>query len=90
MNKYTKEQYATGKYDVLYSGLYPRRIGHIVGANRTYQAERGPVNLGYFKTLKAAMQAIITEYERPYTDADVADQAAKDKASFSQYPDSQF
>jgi len=66
---YKTEKYASGKYDVIYTGLYPRRIGHIVGANKTYLAERGPVNLGYFKTRKGAMQAIIAEYERPHTPA---------------------
>jgi len=64
--EYTKESYAEGTYDIIWHGLFPRRIGYIVGANRVYQAERGPVDLGYFKTLKAAMQAVITEFERPH------------------------
>jgi len=52
------EKYAAGKYMVYTTGEYPLRIGHIVGANRVYLAECGPLTIGYFKTRKAAMDAI--------------------------------
>ena len=66
---YKTEKYAATRYDVMYIGAYPRRIGHIVGAKDTWLAERGPINLGYFKTKKAAKEAIIAEYERPHSEA---------------------
>lgn len=50
---YYSEKCAKGKFDVFYSGLhknYPRRIGFIVGSKTTWEAERGPINLGYFKS----------------------------------------
>ena len=67
------EIYATGKYDVLTAnkdGSFPRRIGHIVGGKRRWQAEMTPnhfinPDLGYFNTKKAAMLAIECEYNRP-------------------------
>ena len=52
------ERYATGKYDVITLGDYPRRVGHIVGGRDTWLAEVPYKDLGYFKTLKAARQAI--------------------------------
>ena len=56
--KVIREKYAEAKYFVYSAKPYPCRVGHIVGANRTYQAESGANDLGYFKTLKAATQAI--------------------------------
>ena len=55
------ERYAQGKWDVhLFdeSGEYPVRVGHIIGGNRKYLAEKGPRNLGYFQTKGQALQAI--------------------------------
>jgi hypothetical protein len=73
------EIYSTGKYDVLYAndkGQYPRRIGHIVGAKRSWLAEvtlnHLTPNLGYFKTKKAALLAIKCEFERPLTNSEAA------------------
>jgi hypothetical protein len=52
------EKYATGKYDVLTVGEYPRRVGHITGARDTWLPEIGYEQLRYQKTLKAAVDAI--------------------------------
>ena len=54
------QRYAIGKWDVLTTGEYPARVGHIVGGNGKYLAETGPVTLGYYPTLKAAQAAIAT------------------------------
>ena len=72
------EIYATGKYDVLYAndnGQCPRRIGHIIGGRRNWQAEMTmnhfiKPDLGDFKTKKAALLAIQYEFERPLSNAE--------------------
>ncbi len=70
MKNYKIETQATGRYEVYYSSdILPqrtRRIGFIIGANKVYLAERGPINLGYFKTKKQAVNAIISEFERKH------------------------
>ena len=58
MPKLKTERYASGKYDVITVGEYPKRVGHIVGGRDTWLAERPYQELGYFKTLKQARQAI--------------------------------
>ena len=58
MSTLKTEKYSTGKYDVLTAGEYPRRVGHIVGAKRSWLAEAGPIVLGYYKTRMAAVDAI--------------------------------
>ena len=62
---YKTEKYAIGKFDVISTGAYPSRIGHICGAKTTWHAESGHVDLGYHKTKKKALEAIVAEYERP-------------------------
>ena len=52
------EKYASGKWFVYTAGDYPKLVGHIVGGNKVYLAERGPESLGYFPTIKAAKAAI--------------------------------
>ena len=55
------ELYSSGKWDVLQTdeqGKYPVRIGHVIGARKVYLAEAGPVNLGYYKSKKNAVEAI--------------------------------
>lgn len=53
------ERYAIEKWMVYTTGDYPKRIGHIVGGNRKYLAEMGPDGtLGYFRTIRAAKEAI--------------------------------
>lgn len=55
-------------FDITYNGLYPRLIGFITKQGRSWMAERGPINLGKFKTRLQARKAIIAEFERPHTE----------------------
>ena len=64
MNTLKTEKYATGKYDVLTLGEYPRRIGHITGARDTWLPEIGHVSLPYQKTRKAAVHAIALHHQQ--------------------------
>lgn len=52
------ETYETGRYFVYTTGEYPTRIGHILKGFNGYYAEAGSVDLGLFKTKKAAGEAI--------------------------------
>lgn len=64
---YKTEKVGEGKFDVMATGElkeYPRRIGFIIGGGKTWQAERGPVNLGHFASKKGALSAIVAEYEK--------------------------
>ena len=61
--KLKAERYAQGKYDVITTGDYPRRVGHITGARDTWLPEIGYQSLRYQKTLKAAVDAIRIESE---------------------------
>ncbi len=66
--KYKTEKQQDGMFDVLCTkddGLYARRIGFITGGHRTWLAERGLLNLGYFNTKRLAMNAIVNEFEKP-------------------------
>lgn len=64
--KYVTETYATGKCNVMRTGEYPQRIGHITGGKEQWLAERGGISLGYFKTRKAAKDAIVVAFEAMY------------------------
>ncbi len=57
------ERYASGKWDLFTVGDYSVRIGHIAGGNGRYCAESGPITVGYFKTLKAASDALRSRRE---------------------------
>jgi len=62
MKQVKAEKYSTGKWDITQTnenGEYPIRIGHIIGGYRSFLAESGPTNLGYHKTKKGAIEAIV-------------------------------
>ena len=64
---YKTEKVGEGKFDVTATGKlkeYPRRIGFIIGGGKTWQAERGPHNLGYFASKRGALAAIVAAYEK--------------------------
>jgi hypothetical protein len=64
---YKTEKQQSGMFDVIATGKlkeYPRRIGFISGGKNKWSAERGPLNLGYYASKKAALSAIIAEYEK--------------------------
>lgn len=56
------EKQAAGKFAAMARNAaaphYPRRIGFICGGRDSWLAERGRQSLGYFKTRKAALDAI--------------------------------
>ena len=52
------EKYSASKYFIYTTGDYPVRVGHIIGARKVYLVEAGRADLGYFKSLKSALEAI--------------------------------
>jgi len=63
MKTYFTESRATGQYDAMarnpVAPHYPRRIGSITGGKASWLAESGPLGLGYHKSRKAALAAIV-------------------------------
>ena len=60
--KYYTERVHSSRHDAYMTddkGEWPMRIGCITGGNGTWLAESGHQNLGYHKTKKAALQAIV-------------------------------
>lgn len=68
--EYKLEREATGVYVVRWIGDsgYSPRIGYITGGKNVWLADMGRYALGYSKTRKAAMEAIIEAYEMPISE----------------------
>lgn len=68
---YFTESRATGQYDAMARNAvaphYPRRIGAITGGKASWLAEAGPLSLGYHKSRKAALAAIVAHVENTVT-----------------------